>query len=204
MKTILIAAQKGGAGKTTLTRNLSVAATLDGRKTLCLDLDPQGSLRGWWESREADAPAMLDRDPAPHALHATLDAAKSQFDLCIIDTPPAAPEWLSEALKAADLVLIPVRPSPDDLRAVGATIAAVNAAKVPFAFTLSQTPRARITEEAARILAQHGRVAPVNIAQRVAYAETGATGQGVSETTDDKAGAEIAALWEYVKGILDG
>ena len=181
-----------------------MAAALDGRKVLCLDLDPQGSLRGWWESREADTPAMLDRDPAPHALRATLDAAKAQFDLCIIDTPPAAPEWLSEALGAADLVLIPVRPSPDDLRAVGATIAAVNAAKVPFAFALSQTPRARITEEAARVLAQHGRVAPVNIAQRVAYAETGATGQGVSETTDDKAGAEIAAVWDYVKGILNG
>lgn len=204
METILIAAQKGGAGKTTLARNLSVAAALDGRKVLCLDLDPQGSLRGWWESREAETPAMLDRDPVPHALRATLNAAQPHFDLCIIDTPPAAPEWLSEALSAADLVLIPVRPSPDDLRAVGATIAAVNAAKVPFAFALSQTPRARITEEAARVLAQHGRVAPVNIAQRVAYAETGATGQGVSETTDEKAGAEIAAVWNYVKGILDG
>ena len=204
MKTILIAAQKGGAGKTTLARNLSVAAALDGRKVLCLDLDPQGSLRAWWESREADTPAMLERDPAPHALKATLDAARAQFDLCIIDTPPAHPEWLNEPLAAADLVLIPVRPSPDDLRAVGATIAAVNEAKVPFVFALSQTPRARITEEAARVLAQHGRVAPVNIAQRVAYAETGATGQGVSETTDDKAGAEIAAVWDYVKGILDG
>ena len=134
----------------------------------------------------------------------TLNAAQAQFDLCIIDTPPAAPEWLAEALGAADLVLIPVRPSPDDLRAVGATIAAVNAARVPFAFALSQTPRAKITDEAARVLAQHGRVVPVNIAQRVSYAETGATGQGVTETTDDKAGAEIAAVWDYVRGILDG
>jgi chromosome partitioning protein len=204
MKTIVIAAQKGGAGKTTLARNLSVAASHDGRTVLCLDLDPQGSLRAWWEGREADTPAMLDRDPAPDALRATLNAAKAQFDLCIIDTPPAAPEWLTEALGAADLVLIPVRPSPDDLRAVGATIAAVNGAGVPFVFALSQTPRARITEEAARVLAQHGRVVPVNIAQRVSYAETGATGQGVTETTDDKAGAEIAAVWEYVKGILNG
>lgn len=74
---------------------------------------------------------------------------------------------------------------------MGATIAAVNAARVPFAFALSQTPRAKITDEAARVLAQHGRVAPVNIAQRVSYAETGATGQGVTETTDDKAGPII-------------
>ncbi len=43
----------------------------------------------------------------------------------------------------------------------------------------------------------------MNIAQRVAYAETGATGQGVSEATDDKAGVEIAAVWGYAKGILN-
>ncbi len=204
MHTILVSSQKGGSGKTTLVRNLSVAASHDNRRALCLDLDPQASLRGWWESREVDTPAMLDRDPAPDALGTTLDAAKAQFDLCIIDTPPAAPKWLSEALSIVDLVLIPAKPSPDDLRAVGATIAAVNAAKVPFAFVLSQTPRARITEEAARVLAQHGRLAPVNIAQRVAYAETGATGQGVSETTDKKAAAEITAMWNYVKGLLSG
>lgn len=204
METILIAAQKGGAGKTTLARNLAVAASLDGRRVLCLDLDPQASLRAWWESREPDAPAMLDRDPSPSTLGDALKAASRQFDLCIIDTPPAAPEWLSEAMKVADLVLIPVRPSPDDLRAVGATIGAVNQAGIPFAFALSQTPRARITEEAARVLAQHGRVAPVNIAQRVSYAETGATGQGVLETSDTKAKEEIKAIWSYVKGILNG
>lgn len=204
MKTILVAAQKGGAGKTTLARNLAVASSLDGMRVLCLDLDPQASLRAWWESREADAPSMLDRDPSPDTLGNALKAASSQFDLCIIDTPPAAPEWLSEAMKAADLVLIPVRPSPDDLRAVGATIAAVNQAKIPFAFALSQTPRARITEEAARVLAQHGRVVPVNIAQRVSYAETGATGQGVMETSDTKAKEEIEAVWSYVKGIFNG
>lgn len=203
MKTIVVAAQKGGAGKTTLARNLAVAASQEGRQVLCLDLDPQGSLRAWWNSREAEAPAMLDRDPPPKDLAATLKAVGRQFDLCIVDTPPAAPGWLSEALGAADLVLIPVRPSPDDLRAVGATIAAATATRAPFAFALSQTPRARITEEAARVLAQHGRVAPVNIAQRVSYAETGAKGQGVGETADDKAEAEIAALWDYVKGILN-
>ena len=203
MKTILIAAQKGGSGKTTLARNLSVAAVQDGRNVLCLDLDPQSSLRGWWESREAEAPFMLDRDPRPDVLRASLAAAQKRFDLCIIDTPPAASEWLREAFGAADLVLIPVRPSPDDLRSIGTTLAAVNGSGMPFAFVLSQTPRARITEEAARVLAQHGRLAPVNIAQRVAYAETGATGRGVTETKDKKAGAEIAAVWDYVKGILN-
>ena len=206
MKTILIASRKGGSGKTTLTRNLAVTAAEDGRNVLCLDLDPQGSLRGWWESREADSPSMLDHDPPPDVLRASLAAARERFDLCIIDTskvPPSVSEWFPEALADTDLVLIPVRPSPDDLRAVGTTLAAVNVSGMPFAFVMFQTPRARITEEAARVLAQHGRVAPVNIAHRVAYAETGATGQGVTETRDKKAGAEMVAVWDYVKGILN-
>lgn len=202
MRTICIAAQKGGAGKTTLARNLAVAAVQDGQRVLCLDLDPQQSLRQWWQGREGDAPMMLASDPLPNALRATLDAAQGRFDLVVIDTPPAAPAWLTETLRAADLALIPVRPSPDDLRAVGATIAALRAAGVAFAFVMSQTPRAKLTEEAARVLAQHGRVAPVNIAQRVIYAETGATGQGVTETSDLRAAQELAAIWGYVKGLL--
>ena len=51
-------------------------------------------------------------------------------------------------------------------------------------------------------LAQHGRVAPVNIAQRVIYAETAGTGQGVTETGDTKAAHELAAIWGYVKELL--
>lgn len=202
MKTILITSQKGGSGKTTLARNLAVAASVEGQRVLCLDLDPQSSLRDWWKSREAETPAMLEADPDPTALAQTLKAAVKAFDLAIIDTPPAAPSWLSESMAAADLVLIPVRPSPDDLRAVGATVAAVTAAKVPFAFVLSQTPRAKITDEAARVLAQYGRVAPVNVATRVIYAESGATGAGVTETADGRAKDEINGLWSYVERLL--
>lgn len=202
MRTICIAAQKGGAGKTTLARNLAVAASQEGQRVLCLDLDPQQSLRQWWQGRETDAPTMLSEDPPPRDLAKTLAAVRGQFDLAVIDTPPAAPSWLAETLQEADLALIPVRPSPDDLRAVGATISALQSSRAPFAFVMSQTPRARLTEETARVLAQHGRVAPTNIAQRVVYAETGATGQGVTETNDSKASAELLEVWAYVKGLL--
>ncbi len=67
MQEIQIDTQKGGTGKSTLARNLSVVALTDGRNVLYRDLDPQGSLiREWRDSREADTPAMLDRDPPPH------------------------------------------------------------------------------------------------------------------------------------------
>jgi chromosome partitioning protein len=202
MKTIAITAQKGGAGKTTLSRNLAVAAALEGQRVLCIDLDPQQSLRQWWQARSAEVPAMLSDEPSPKALAETLAQIREQFDIVIIDTPPAAPAWLDDTLAVADLALIPVRPSPDDLRAVGATISALGRAQTPFAFVMSQTPRAKLTEETARVLAQHGRVAPVNIPQRVVYAETGASGLGVMETSDSKAEQEMAELWTYVKGLL--
>ena len=197
MKTIIVTSQKGGSGKSTLVRNLAVTAAREGLRVLCLDLDPQQTLRQWWQSRDTADPAMLAAEPHPTAVQVTLAAAQKEFDLALVE-----PLWLRETLPCADLVLVPVRPSPDDLRAVGATLAAVNTAGVPLAFVLSQTPRARITKETARILAQHGRVAPVNIAQRVAYAETGATGQGVAESSDVKAKAEIAELWEYLRGLM--
>lgn len=202
MAVLSVIAQKGGAGKTTLSRNLAVVAASHGKRVLCLDLDPQQSLRAWWQAREADDIAMFDEDPAPFDLPRIVASTKDDFDLIIIDTPPAAPVWIGEVLSVSDLALVPVRPSPDDMRAVGATIGALNKTRTPFAFIMSQTPRARITEEAAREIAKWGRVAPVNIYQRVSYAETGATGLGVVEVSDAKAQTEINDLWTYVEEIL--
>lgn len=59
---------------------------------LCLDLDSQSSFKGWWESRETETRAMLECGPAPNALRDTPEAAKAQFDLCIINTPLPAPD----------------------------------------------------------------------------------------------------------------
>ena len=64
-----------------------------------------------------------------------------------------------------------------------------------------QLAEVAVPRVAARVLAQHGRVAPVNIAQRVIYAETAATGQGVTETRNTKAAQELADLWTYLKGL---
>lgn len=204
MKTVVVASQKGGAGKTTTAMNMSVAASQDGLRVAMVDLDPQRSLRGWWEARDAEWPQMPDTDPAPEQVKAALPALAKHFDILVIDTPPAAPEWLTTVMAEADLVLIPVRPSPHDLRAVGATLRAAREAGSDFAFLLSQSPRAKVTEEAARVLAQYGKLAPVNAAMRVIYAETAATGQGVTEASDPKAADEARELWGYVKGLLNG
>lgn len=202
MKTICVAARKGGCGKTTLARNLAVAAAQEGLRVLVIDLDPQQTLRAWWQDRESDAPMMLSVDPPPLALGTTLQAAREHFDLVVIDTPPAVPVWIADVLDLADLALVPVRPSPDDLRAVGATLCDMRDAGVPFCFVVSQAEPGKMTEDAARALALLGRVAPARMTRSGVYAEVAATGQGVTETSDKSAAAEIAAIWASVRRLI--
>ncbi|WP_435171188.1 AAA family ATPase [Falsirhodobacter sp. 1013] len=203
MKTILVASQKGGAGKTTIAKNLSVAASAEGAKVMMFDMDPQKSLREWYDQREADEPVMPGRDPGPKELKKAIDTtAIHGFDYLFIDTPPASDAWLSDAMKLADLVVIPVRPSPTDLRAVRATLTSAKSAGTDFVFFLSQTTRTKMTDEAVRALAARGKLADVNLALRVAHAETDMDGRSVIEGDDPKARDELLAAWAYVKEQL--
>lgn len=198
---LLVASQKGGSGKTTLARSLAVTATRAGRRVLLLDLDPQASLTSWWERREADD-LELATPPRPGQIAEHLAGLKG-YDLAVIDTPPSDHRWLTQIAASATLALVPVRPSPDDLRAVGATLDMLDRAGCSWASVLSQVPpRARIGGEAARVLAQHGRLAPPNVHLRVAHAEAAATGLTATELGDAAAKAEIEELWRYVDTLL--
>ena len=193
MKTIVIANRKGGVGKTTLTRNLAVAA---GDQAAIIDLDPQGTLTDWLEAREAEYPTLI-RGVTAENLTAAIDQLAGEYRYLFVDTPPSGHSWLTDVIRAADLTLIPIKPSPDDLRAVGETLALLDTTGSNFAFVISQAiNRARITEETARVLAQHGKVAPVNLHYRVAFAET-AGNQGVTEAGDPRSRDEIQQLWKY-------
>lgn len=200
MHVIALASQKGGAGKTTLAGHLAVAAEAAGAGPVAVvDTDPQASLAAWWEARAAATPlfARLDLSDIRRGL-ATL--AAEGVALVIIDTPPAIAENIRAVMEVADLVLIPTRPSPHDLRAVGATVDLVEAARRPMIFVVNGAAnRARITGEAATALSQHGKVAPVIIYQRTDFATSMTDGRTVQEL--DPAGrsaTEIAELWTYV------
>lgn len=201
MQIILFATEKGGSGKTTLARNLAVAAVHDGRRPLLLDYDPQQSLRYWWDAREADTPALVADPPPPTRLSRTLSGF-TDFDLAVIDTAPASIATIAALVSAATITIVPVTPSPDDLRTVGNTVAGLTRRSAPFAFVLNRCPRGRATDEARTVLAGLGRVAPVNIAARVVHLESAATGLGVTELRDTKAADEISQLWTYTKGLI--
>lgn len=205
MRVLALASQKGGSGKTTLSGHLAVQAQLAGAGPVVLiDIDPQGSLADWWNEREAELPAFAQTTVA--RLVADLDTLRSQgFKLAVIDTPPAITMAIQSVIAVAELVVIPTRPSPHDLRAAGATVDICERAGKPLVFCINAaTPKARITHEAAVALSQHGTVAPVTLHQRTDFAASMIDGRTVMETDPKgKSAAEVAGLWTYIADRLD-
>lgn len=204
MHVIAMAAQKGGAGKTTIACHLAVEAERRGfGKVALIDMDPQGSLTMWWKARAGDSPvvAMVRIE----TLRADLKKLKGQgFALAVIDTPPALTNNIVKVVEQADLVLIPSRPSPMDLRAIGATVDLVDALKKPMVFVVNgATPRTKIAAQAAVALSQHGTVSPVQMHHRIDFAYCLTNGETVQELDEKGPSAkEIAKLWDYVQTRL--
>jgi chromosome partitioning protein len=200
MKIIVVASQKGGSGKTTLSGHLAVQAERSGAGPVALvDTDPQGSLSDWWNARASSAPAFVTT--SIDTLAQDLDDLKRDgIKLVIIDTPPAVTHAIVEVAKTADLVLIPVRPSPHDLAAAGTTVAIIESLRKPMVFVInSASPRARITGEAAIALSAHGTVASTVIHQRTDFASSMIDGRTVMELPRSlRSTAEIENLWMYI------
>jgi len=200
MKTLVIASQKGGVGKTTLSAHLGVAAENSGAGPVALiDTDPQASLAKWWNKRVSPTP--LFSTASISGLEAHLKAlAESGVMLAIIDTPPAVTATIRAVIDQADLVLIPTRPSPLDLEAVGATIELAGQAGKRMVFAINGAAnRARITGQAAVALSQYGTVAPVTLFQRTDFASSMVDGRTAQEIDpESKAAEEVVALWTYV------
>jgi chromosome partitioning protein len=205
MRVIAIASQKGGSGKTTLAGHLAVQAERSGAGSVALiDTDPQGSLADWWNEREAPTPMFVHT--STQRLEQDIEQLQGLgIDLLFIDTPPAITATISDVIRVSDLVLIPTRPSPHDLRSVGRTVELVEAISKPMVFVINAaTPRARITSEAAIALSQHGTLAPSIIHQRVDFAASMIDGRTVMELDAiSRSAKEIAKLWDYLKNRME-
>jgi chromosome partitioning protein len=204
MYTIVAASQKGGSGKTTLSGHLAVEACRAGAGEIALiDTDPQGSLAHWWNARQAPAPHFV-KAGLPDLERALEGLRHAGIKIAMIDTPPAITQSISKVVAHADLVLVPTRPSPHDLRAVGATVDIAERHGKPVIFVINgATARARITGESAVALSQHGTVAPVTVHHRVDFAASMIDGRTVGEVVPGSASAkEITDLWFYIQERL--
>ena len=193
--------QKGGVGKTTLTLHLAHWLTLRGQRVLVVDADPQGSARDWLEARQSPTPFAVVGLDRP-TLHRDLGPLLRDYDVVVIDAPPRVTDIARSAILAADLVIIPVQPSPLDVWAANDTVALLHDAQVykehiAAVFVINrEIVHTAIGREVSEALARSALpVLAAHVAQRVSFAESMAQGQTVFETRrDPKASAEIEAV----------
>lgn len=204
MRVIVFASQKGGSGKTTLCGHIAVQAARTGHGPVAMiDTDPQGSLAQWAQERRDSEPGHIQLELS-NLREGLIQARKDGYRLVCVDTPPSLTREISKALSHADLVVMPTRPSPHDIRSVGVTVDLVEFHNKPMVFVINgATRRARITSDAAVALSQHGTVAPTFVHNRVDYAASMIDGRTVMEAKPDGASAtEIADLWSYLADRL--
>ena len=203
MRVIVLASRKGGAGKTTICSALAVEAQRRKAGPVALiDTDPMGGLAHWWNERQDETPAFAKVGEG--GLKPTLADLQGQgVQMVFIDTPPMAGDPLRPILSAADLVIIPVVPSPNDLRAIGDTLALVEETRRPMIFVVNNAGRGRLTGQAAIALSQYGTVSPVTLQTRQDYRSAMIDGRSPGEVDPkSKSAEEITGLWDYVSGRL--
>ncbi|MCI0595336.1 MAG: ParA family protein [candidate division Zixibacteria bacterium] len=204
MFTIVINSQKGGSGKTALCRLLSVEAARSHpdkvASVFLIDTDTQRTLSQWHEAREAEEPRRVDCPV--EALGAGLgELEKHGAKFVFIDTPPQASENLDPVFLLADLVVIPIKPTSDDLKAAAVTVNRLKALDVPFLFVVTQAiQNTNITAQAVAALSHHGPVAETIIVNRVIYPAAFTDGRTPQEIEPrGRAARETAELWKFIQ-----
>jgi chromosome partitioning protein len=197
---ITIAQQKGGAGKTTLAAHLAIAWAGQGHRVALVDIDPQGSLAAWHSLREErlgeDRTGIDFAAITGWRTAAEVERRARDHDIIVIDSPPHAETEARLAIRAADLVVLPVQPSPMDVWATRPTLDLAAREKVTALLVLNRVPpRANLTDSMLAKLAELGAtVADARIGNRVALAAALAEGLGISEAAPgSRAAEEIAA-----------
>jgi chromosome partitioning protein len=202
MRTLLVGARKGGAGKTTVAVNIALAARLLGLKAVLADVDPLRSstevLRG-----RSDAGDMLAESSAAKLFALAETQRRRGADLLVVDTPAAPENDVAEAAKVADLCLVVSRPTFLDLSGAVRSSQMLLRLQRPALVVLNQCPPARAGQEPPAVLralealrVAGVEVAPTPLRSRVAYQTACAAGRGVAELDPrGPASAEVMSLF---------
>ena len=201
MPVIAIVNQKGGTGKTTLSTNLAWAFA-ERTPVLLLDADPQGSALDWFDSQQQHLVNLTVRAAEPGRLIRHVRSLAPDYHWVIIDGPPGITKTSADAVRAADMVLIPAKASPFDVWAASDIVAAVQARqkvtkgmpKAAFVITMSR-PRTRLSRQIDDALAEYELPAlKARTTERVSYPQAATAGNSVLEGRDQTARNEILAI----------
>lgn len=201
MPVIAIINQKGGTGKTTLATNLACAMADTGTVVL-VDADPQGSAQDWYECRPQPVLDLWVKPAEERSLIQEVRGLAKEYGWVIIDGPPGITRISAEAVRAADLILIPAKPSPFDVWAAADIVEAIKARqatnggtpKAAFVITMSR-PRTRLGRQVDEALGEYALPSlRARTTERVSYPQASIEGKSVMEGRDQTARNEILAI----------
>ncbi len=204
---ITVAQQKGGAGKSTLVANFA-AALAPVRRVAILDIDPQHSLARWHAIRMARpiaAPALSFSDLSGWRLAGELARLRRDYDVVLVDSPPVIDADARRAIRGADLVVVPVQPSPPDIWAAEGTLSLAAEEKRPACLVLNRVSSgSRLRDTTDHELRSRGLTAmPAMLGNRAAFSHAFAEGLGVTEFAPrSQAATELRGLLGAILAMI--
>lgn len=204
MDIIAILGRKGGVAKSTTARSLAVQASIAGKRSAILDLDPQQTCVLWSKRRPHPAPAV--EAIGEKNIDTALAAMRGRgAEWVALDTPPHNQPIMNLAIKAATACLIVTGTGPEEVEQVGPVVEIVRAFQRPAAIMLCRTqPRTSALSLARAALAAFGvPIVPVAITQGVVHVYAAAEGLTASEREPkSKAAAEIEQAFDWIERNL--
>lgn len=204
-KVITVAQQKGGAGKTTIAAHLAVAFSQRGKRVAVIDIDPQGSLKAWHAIRETrfgeGYTGLTFQAISGWRLGSEVASLRRSHDVIVIDSPPHTETEAKSAIRAADLLVIPVQPSPTDVWATKATLDLAAKERIPAYILLNRvTPNSKMVQAIASELPN---MLKSQLGNRVLFASAIMDGRCVTETAPNSpASQEVKALAKEVGKLI--